>query len=368
MKRDGSIVSVIAVCMIALTVVLFASLRKKPIIVENLAVADIAESSAASDDIDRQGMIPEITTTLVDAGRLIIATSDGIFVKPDLGEALPVKREPGVEILRLNAILPMGDHRYAGGDGLYLLDENYSTMIDQFEFGQRIFALTEFGEGVLIGSDEGLWYHRDLPTEEGLPQDTLLKEGIIVTALTEDRGGLWVGAYSDGLYRFDGVDWQRRYLERDTSMFDFVTALEYAHPYLWVGTEEALFRYDGGKWAQMFVADSSETYHVTNIMTTPAATYIGTTDGLLRYADGQLACDGDFAGMEIVGLCRGEKGVMVATRNDGIFTYKGKEEIVSPEQLSPQILAGDTIEQTAGMTPEEYDVPLKTEYVGGTDY
>ena len=368
MKRDGSIVSVIAVCMIGLTVVLFASLREKPMIVENQAIADVVETPVEFEGVAQEWAIPEINTVLVDEQRLIIGTSDGIYVKPDLGEDPPIRREAGIELMHLNAILPMGNHRYVAGDGLYLLDENYSTLLDQFDFGRRVFALTEFGEGLLIGSETGLWYHCDLPTEEGLPQDTLLKEGIIVTAMAEDREGLWVGSYGDGLYRFDGVDWKRRFLERDTLMFEFVTALEYSYPNLWVGTDQAVFRYDGGKWAQMFVVDSSETYHVTNIMTTPAATYIGTTDGLLRYAGDELVCDDNFAGMEVVGLCRGEKGVMVATRNDGIFTYKGKEEIVSPEQLNPEIYTGITIEETAGTDPETYTVLEEMEYAGESDY
>jgi hypothetical protein len=35
--------------------------------------------------------------------------------------------------------------------------------------------------------------------------------------------------------------------------------------------------------------------------------------------------------------------VLVATRNNGIFTFNGREEIVSPEQLNPEIDDGDDI-------------------------
>jgi ligand-binding sensor domain-containing protein len=372
MKRDGSIVSVIAICLLALTIVLYAGLKKRPRIVETKAIADVTETSAESaaepmqDAMDRY---PEINTVLVDQQRLVIGASDGIYVKPDLDEQPLEKRDAGIGITYLNTILPMGDHRYVGGDGLYLLDENYTLYLDEYDFGRRVEALMEFGEGILVGSETGLWYHCDVPVDENMPQDTLLKEGIIVTALAEDTGGLWVGTYGDGLYRFDGQNWQRRYLLRDTSMFDFVTALEYFYPNLWVGTEEAIFRYDGGKWAQMFVADSSEYHNVTSIMTTPAATYIGTDCGLLRYAADGLVEESDYSGMEIVGFCRSEKGVIVATRNDGIFTYNGKEELVSPEQLTPDYLAGDEESEIIAETdPEAFTVPYETEYAGETDY
>jgi len=193
------------------------------------------------------------------------------------------------QIAYLNVILPFDETRYVGADCLYRLDNNYVTTLDRIELGSRVYDMIPFGEGLLVGTDVGLWYHcDDKGYFENCPFDTLLKDGMAVTALAEDRGGLWVGTYGDGLYYFDGQKWHERYLRRDTSMFQYVNALEYTYPFLWVGTDEAVFRYDGGMWAQMFVADSSEYYDVTTIMTTPAATYIGTANGLLRFAGDSL--------------------------------------------------------------------------------
>lgn len=365
MRNQGSIVAVIIISVVGLAVVLIASLTTKPRIVETQAFADdLAPIEAAASEV--VGPPAEsnavVNTVLVDEGRLVIGAGDGIYILPGFDDEFELeKREPGVELTHLNAILPIGDHRYVAGDGLYLLDDNYSMLLEAFDFGSRVYALMEFGEGILIGTELGLWYHSDLPIEEGAAPDTLLKDSIIVTALVEDRGGLWVGTHGDGLYRFDGHSWLERFLYRDTLMFDFVNALEYSYPFLWVGTDEAIFRYDGGQWAQMFVSDSSETYDVTCIMTTPAATYIGTGAGLLRFAQDSLAIDEFFEGSEIVGLCRSEKGVIVATREDGIFTYQGKEEIASPEQLTPHIFAADEQNEIiAGTLPEAI--------AEGTDY
>jgi ligand-binding sensor domain-containing protein len=359
-KNQGSIVAVIVVCVLGLVVVLVGSLAKKPKIVETQAIADDFTATEALEPPEEYH--PVVSTVLVDEGRMVIASGDGIYIKPSLDDVSePEKREPGAELRHLNAILPIGDRRYVAGDGLYLLDDNYSMLLDAFDFGQRVYALMEFGEGILIGTEQGLWYHSDLPLEEGGAPDTLLKGSIIVTALVEDRGGLWVGTHGDGLYRFDGQRWQERFLERDTLIFSFVNALEYSYPFLWVGTDQAIFRFDGGSWAQMFVSDSSETHDVTCIMTTPAATYIGTGAGLLRYAGDKLTEDEFFEGSEIVGLCRSEKGVIVATREDGIFTFNGKEEIVSPEQLNPHIFAADEQNEIiAGTLPEAI--------AEGTDY
>jgi ligand-binding sensor domain-containing protein len=359
MKNQGSLVAIIAVCVVGLAVVMVGSLAKKPRIVESQAIAESAVAVEPTSEVttpEAAEQYPAISTVLVDQGRLVMGTDDGIYLLPDLsGEYSVEKRDAGIEMQHLTQILPRGEYRYVCGDGLYMLDDNYSMLLESFDLGQRVYALMEFGEGILVGSEMGLWYHNDLPVGEGPVQDKLLKEDVIVTALAEDEDGLWMGTHGDGLYRFDGQKWRERFLQRDSAMFDFVNALEYTYPFLWVGTDEAVFRYDGGKWAQMFVADSSETYDVTCIMTTPAATYVGTDAGLLRFAQDSLTVDEFFDGSEIVGLCRSEKGVIVATREDGIYTYYGKEEIVSPEQLTPHILArDDNTDIIAGTASEEY--------------
>jgi ligand-binding sensor domain-containing protein len=339
MNKRGSLTAIIAVSLIGFCVVIFASLKKKPHITETNAIADVyaVPETAAFGNEARISPNSEITSIVMDEGRLVIGTRGGIFVLPSLtGEERPQERAADAQITFLNVILPFNEERYVGADCLYKLDNNYTAVLDRVELGTQVFDIIPFGEGLLVGTDAGLWYHCDDPGYfENCPFDTLLKGDMAVTAMAEDRGGLWIGTYGSGLYRFDGQNWQERFLERDSAMFDYVNALEYSYPFLWVGTDEAIFRYDGGKWAQMFVADSSEYYDVTAILTTPAATYIGTTDGLLRFAGDSLKVVDGYQGMEIAGFCRSEKGVLVATRNNGIFTFNGREEIVSPEQLNP---------------------------------
>ncbi|UCE67187.1 MAG: hypothetical protein JSU85_04020 [Candidatus Zixiibacteriota bacterium] len=354
MNKQGSLAAIIVISLIGFCVVIFASLKKKPRIVEKSAIADIyAVPETAAFDENFQGenqADPEITAVLMDEGRLVIGTNKGVYIMPALNEEeRPEERKSAITYL--NAILPFNESRYVGADCLYRLDNNYATTLDRIELGSRVYDMIQFGEGLLVGTDVGLWYHcDDIGYFESCPFDTLFKDGMAVTALVEDRGGLWVGTHGDGLYYFDGQKWRERFLDRDTSMFDYVNALEYVYPFLWVGTDEAVFRYDGGKWAQMFIADSSEYYDITTIMTTPAATYIGTTSGLLRFAGDSLKMVEGYEGMEIAAFCRSEKGVLVATRNNGIFTFNGREEIVSPEQLNPAIDDGEDIDNSLAET------------------
>ena len=359
MKNSGSIIAIIMVSILAMLVLLVGSIKKRPGEIETGATADeqtVAETSAIDGDGDGEYR-PEVTTVIVDSGRLIVGTDNGLYMMPlyrkaaDVkGDLIPQKRDLGDDVICLNAIIPLGEYRYGGGFGLYKLDSDYTTLFESHFPGETVNTLLEFGNGLLVGTDRGLWYHCDHPVDETGCVDTLLKDDVIVTAMALDQDGLWVGTYGDGLLYYDGLNWRERYLLRDTLSFAFVNALEFYYPYLWVGTDEAIYRYDGARWSQMFAADSSETYAVSNIMTTRAATYIGTEDGLLKFASDSLKAVEDFHGMAIAGLCLNKKDVIVATRRDGIFKFKGKEEIVSPEQLRLQVMAEVTNEEVLAET------------------
>jgi ligand-binding sensor domain-containing protein len=367
MKNTGSLVAIIAVTFLCFVVIIFASLKKRPVIVENNATADeVATPASAALDSEEfgGGYLPEVTTVLVDNGRLVIGTDNGLFVMPHIGKvadsaAIPERVYSEPELLCLNTILPYGDSRFAGDyTGLYKLDDDYTMIFESYYPDESVYALLEFGDGILVGTDRGLWYHCDTPAEglaadiieETSCYDTLLLDGVIVTALAADYSGIWVGTYGDGLFFGDGSGWKSRHLLRDTTSFAFVNALEYRYPYLWVGTEKAIYRYNGGRWAQMFVADSSEFHAVTTITSTAAATYIGTENGLLWHVYDTLLTVPEYEGKAIAAICSDGKEVIVATRKDGIFTFKGKEEIVSPEQLTFQALPGDITNEVLAET------------------
>jgi ligand-binding sensor domain-containing protein len=357
-NSKGSLVAVIVVSIIGLSIVFFGSIRKRPVIIETQAVAtEMGDSSTGDYTENGWDYRPQVNTIISDNGRLVIGTDDGLFVMPihknraKATEAdLPEKRSPGGELLHLNTIMPLGDVRYTGGDGLYKLDKDYSMALESFFHDKTVYALMEFSDGLLVGTDRGLWFHCDQPLGEpstngtlgeiGCSADTLLLPNVMVTALALDRDGLWVGTYGDGLFFYDGQTWRERYLKRDTLAFSCVNALEYSYPNLWVGTDNGIYIYNGGKWNQMFVCDSSESYEVTCFLSTRAATYVGTEHGLLKYANDTLTNVENFAGDAIAGLCVNGKNVIVATRENGIYTYNRKEEIVSPEQLTTQINSG----------------------------
>jgi ligand-binding sensor domain-containing protein len=363
MKNSGSLAAIIAVALLGIIVIIAASVQKKPVLVETSAIANPAtqapdvvppETAAFGDYASNAAVVPQITAIVVDGGNLVIGTDDGLYMMPLVTkktippQVINPQKRTLAGITCLNAILPLGDERFIGANGLYKFDGSYNDNLASYYPGETVNVIMEYGDGILVGTNRGLWYHCNQSLDETGCTDAFIKPGVVVTALAEDRDGLWVGTFGDGLLYFNGDGWQERYLARDTFALAFVTALEYAYPNLWVGTDNGIFRYDGGRWAQIFASDSSESFAVNAILTTSAATYIGTEAGLLRYMAGSLKEVADFKGKAIAKLCADKKDVIVATRENGIYTYYGKEEIVSPEQLTYQAMPETNTEVLAG--------------------
>jgi ligand-binding sensor domain-containing protein len=251
MKNSGSLIAIIMISILGIMIIFVGSIKKRPVVVEMSANAsEFADSG--TDDFDTVGSDEayqsEITAVFADGKRLIIGTVGGLYVMPfNTSKRIPREpvepeaREINGNMLCLNSILPIGDYRFAGGYGLYKLDSSYTMSVESSYPGETVNTMMEFADGLLVGTDHGLWYHCNEPFDETGCADTLLKSGIIVTSLATDNNGLWVGTYGDGLFYFDGCTWQERYLKRDTFAFAFVNAIEYAAPYLWVGTDNGVY-------------------------------------------------------------------------------------------------------------------------------
>lgn len=335
MREKGQIISVIVVSLIAIVLIIGASLKKRPRVVvveataeQAIAADTIEEFEALSDTID-QDRHPMIDKVFYTDGRFDVLSGNKLYTicKNSAGWGDPLTSELEPFAIDMACMIYEEDEAVIGNDKLIFAGYDYIELYDEFDLGSPINVILKFGKGYLVGANDGLhfideWY-----------ADTLLKNEILVTSLAEDEDGLWMGTFGDGLWRYDGKKWQKRYLFRDNTIFDFVTALEYCYPFLWVGTPSGIFRYDGGNWKQLFLRDSSEVYEVNCFLPRVFSTYIGTEQGLFVYANDSLRAEPDFIGKKVIGLFKGENDIYVATRDDGILTLKGKEQILRPEQL-----------------------------------
>jgi ligand-binding sensor domain-containing protein len=96
------------------------------------------------------------------------------------------------------------------------------------------------------------------------------------------NGNLWVGTYSDGLFRIQGtnVEW----LRADTIGSEKITSLyEAPRGLLWIGTEVGLTAFDGQSFQRFGTNSGLPGRRVTALVEDPAGTlWVGTTRGLYR--------------------------------------------------------------------------------------
>lgn len=206
---------------------------------------------------------------------------------------------------------------YVGGQKLYtLVDDQLAPLPEQLE--SSINVLCSYGATLMIGTDNGLFSQ----TPIGIIK---LKDSLTVSALTSDRDGLWVGTDGEGLYRWDGEQFQKRFLSRDESLFNNVTALAYNHNHLYLGTDQGLFVYDGGKWDPFDFTCGLPSNLVTAIDASTWIVYIGTDQGLVTYYKDVFKPVEGFSGQQIAAVRKVDRQLVVATTDQGLFVKTGNK-------------------------------------------
>jgi ligand-binding sensor domain-containing protein len=215
---------------------------------------------------------------------------------------------------------------YVGGQKLYTLaDDQLVPLPEQFE--TSINVLYSYGPSLMIGTDNGLFSQTPL----GIIK---LKDSITVSALTSDGSGLWVGTDGEGLYRWDGEKFQKRFLSRDESLFNNVTALAYNHNHLYLGTDQGLFIHDGGKWNPIDFTCGLPSNVVTAIDASDWIVYVGTDKGLVSYFKDEFKTVEGFSGQQIAAVRKVDRKLVVATTDQGLFVKTGNK--VSPLVTVPR--------------------------------
>lgn len=253
-------------------------------------------------------------------GMLIYDLKDGEF------SVTPIEED-------IRAIAEHGDAVFAGGDELYEIDGAELIPVPEAVPGQ-INTLCSYGPSLMVGSTEGL-FARNLI---GLVP---MLEDVDISALASAGEGLWIGTSGEGLYFFDDFDFNRRYLRRDTTLFDDVTALAYNHDHVYLGTPNGMFVYDGGRWETVDTVDGLPTSHVTSIDASGWVVYVGTTGGLSSYFDNTVTpVDriGDFA---VTAIARSGNRIIAGTEANGIILKVGPsiKTLVEPWQTGQELAA-----------------------------
>lgn len=212
---------------------------------------------------------------------------------------------------KLEAVASHEQNVYVGGQHLYRLnDSTLERLDDEFEGG--ITALYSYGHRLMVGTESGL-YSRSIFGRE------LLLDDAGVTAMTTDEGGLWVGTNGQGLFRWDGENFRKRYLLRDSTMFDTVFTLDFKHQHLYVGSVNGLHVYDGGRWETFTAQNGLPSNNVFTIDASAWVVYIGTDSGVVSYYNGDFMPIKKLEDKKVNVIRRRDRKLIVATDYEGIL-------------------------------------------------
>jgi hypothetical protein len=216
----------------------------------------------------------------------------------------------------LGAMIRIGKKILVGGDNLYTL-EGDELINDDFDLNLSgtITALVQQDQFMYVGTTEGFYQ----VTSAGVRE---LTTGIKVSNIATEPRGVWIGTAGDGLYFWDGMEFSKRYLRRDSTLFDNVTALEHRHNHLYVGTDNGLFVYDGGRWQPYGLGDGLPSEIITAINADDWVVKIGTTNGAVTFFENQFKLIPKFEGLMVNRLVK-YKNKLIAATSEGLLMKSG---------------------------------------------
>ncbi len=216
---------------------------------------------------------------------------------------------------------------FVGFDQLYKVVDGILEPIPG-EYLGNVTALASLNYRLIIGTDEGVFTHSTFGNE------TLL-EDVVVSALAPDLDGVWIGTDGQGLYRWDGRTVDKRWLERDAALFDYVNALYFRHAHLYLGTDQGLFIFDGGSWTQLTSADGLPGDQVRKIDAASWVVYLVTDGGFVGYFNGDFLPQKKFEDYTVTVARRYGADLVVGTA-DGYVLQKsgaGIKRLIEPKDV-----------------------------------
>lgn len=292
--------------------------------------------AAAAPDIGPKRVViasPSDTSTAVAATIYDLAVNDSLVVVAldngvltyDLNQGTHSTIESGKPI---NAAVWHDSVAYAGGDKLYRIEGHALAVVDE-TLAEPITGLYSYGSLLMIGTERGLYVRSAIGT-------TSLMEGVFVTSMIADDNGLWVGTDGQGLYRWDGSNFSKRYLVRDSSLFDYVNCLDYGHGYLYLGTDSGLYVFDGGRWQTLTVANGLPSDNITAVDASGWVVYVGTEAGITTYFKNEFKPLKSLESHCATVLRHSSKGLLVGTDTEGLLLRSGSaiRTLVAPKGMN----------------------------------
>ena len=276
---------------------------------DNKQVKELSEEV----NIEPADNVPHFSDFIIN-GNMIYAVTNNSFVTYDM-KAKTEHRYPVEGIL--NAVVFHDGSVYAGGKSLYKLNDTSLEFVDS-EFDGEITTMYSYGYQLMIGTEDGL-YSRSIFSKDKIMDD------MTISAITADQSGLWVGTLGEGLYRWDGEDYKKRYLNRDTCLFDFVNTVDFQHNHLYLGCDNGFYIYDGGSWKTLTTEDGLPDDNIRTIDASDWVVYVGSDKGVVSYFNDEISPVNKLEDTQVNVLKVKGRKLLAATEYDGIIVKRGND-------------------------------------------
>ncbi len=184
--------------------------------------------------------------------------------------------------------------------------------------------LEDHDRNLWVGSNAGLARWRDGALAEFVPATSPGAIKSVMSAFEDRENNLWLGSQWDGLTRiWNG--WTRRYSVVEGLNDPLVWSLSRAPDgRIWVGTNDGLSVFAGGRFQQVLRGDQLPHPHAYNLLAESDRIWIGTRRGLVIWRNGKLEAPPVFApmaGAQINGIFRDSHGVVWFPTTNGLYRF-----------------------------------------------
>ncbi|RME26813.1 MAG: hypothetical protein D6800_05900, partial [Candidatus Zixiibacteriota bacterium] len=289
-------------------------------VLDSVAVAVVdhvtkVEPASTTEGPSPAATIPEgiqgVTDVVSDGNRVYATTARGLLVYDIDSDQVNIVAADKP----LTAVHLFDGAVYVGGDRLYTLQDNRLLPVDE-SYPDAITSLGDYSGRLVVGTGAGLFTR----TEVG-PVGLLDDVSVRGTAVFGD--GLWIATDGDGLYRWDGETMKRRFLRRDSSLFDNSRTLAAGPNHLYVGTPVGLFIFNGGSWRQLTETDGLPSDDITAIDASGWLVYVSTTGGTVSYFNDEFLPVKGVSDRTASCFARVARKLFIGTPFDGLLMKSG---------------------------------------------
>lgn len=252
--------------------------------------------------------------------RIAAGTEGGVFTyRPADSSYQFFYSASGLSEHKVNALLEYNGKLMVGTEG-GLAEINPDGIIIDLNFGFEppVTALAESQGTLLIGTENnGLIAYND-----GIAKQML--DIPCITAVVSTPEEIWVSSAGYGLYSFDGTDWKKRYLEADSTAFDYITDLGYKFNRIYAGTSFGLYVFDGGRWSLYNEEDGLLVCDITEVDFSGWKIVVGTSDwGIYEIFEDIVTPKAWSEGLTVTALASNGQLTVLGTPDDGIYIAEG---------------------------------------------